>query len=104
MPQTWPVVSFDEHYRKLPLVSSGMFAYCDPAPYTGYIWRLHLESALVLSELDFNFFFGAPLLGTVMGSKTSLNSSQSTSGTYGNTGPYILPSFVPTFGRIVAAS
>ena len=55
---------------------------------------------LVLSELDFNFFFGAPLPGTCMGSRISLNSSRSTSGACGSTGPYILPSFAPTFGMI----
>ena len=42
--------------------------------------------------------------GTCMGSKTSLMSSQSASGAYGSTGPYILPSFAPTFSRIIAAS
>ena len=72
------------------------------------LYRLHFVEDfmvdLVLSELDFNFFFGDPLPGTVMGSRTSLNSSQSTSGTYGNTGPYILPSFAPAVGTITTAS
>ena len=67
-----------------------------------HLQRLHLVTDLL--EVDFSFFLGAPLPGTCKGSNTSLMSSQSASGACGSTGPYILPSFAPTFGRIILAS
>ena len=55
-------------------------------------------------EIDFKFFFGAPLPDTCKGSSTLLNATESTSGAYDSTGPYLLPLLSPPFGRFIAAS
>ena len=93
------VFNYDEHWNISSLV--GHFRRLWPAT----LQREHLVLDLLAVEVDdFSIFFRAPLPGTCMGSKTSLMSSQSASGACGNTGPYMLPSFAPTFGRIIAAS